>query len=172
MLRPAALLQQLQGPPRSRDTTVAPPPWVWPARPPTHQPLLPSPNPNPTLQGLPSVTLKDNKTNADAIAVWDNATDTAYLLWKYTEESRDWLTDAAGIQARGSCSACSGRVCPRACCGAPPPAPLRAAATRATRRGARLLALPACCEERRCLLPAACCQPRAACCVLRAACQP
>ncbi|PSC72336.1 DCN1 2 [Micractinium conductrix] len=53
------------------------------------------------LKGLPSVTLKDNKTNADAIAVWDNATDTAYLLWKYTEESRDWLTDAAGIQIEG-----------------------------------------------------------------------
>lgn len=36
---------------------------------------------------------------ADAVVGWDNSTRTAYIFWKYTEEKRDWLTDAAGIQA-------------------------------------------------------------------------
>ena len=37
--------------------------------------------------------LKD-KSGADAIVAWDAATKEAIMLWKYTEEERDWLTDA------------------------------------------------------------------------------
>lgn len=53
------------------------------------------------LGGLPYKVLTDDKTDADAIVAWDNTTKTAHFLWKYTEESRDWFTDANGIQVEG-----------------------------------------------------------------------
>ncbi|EFN57857.1 hypothetical protein CHLNCDRAFT_143317 [Chlorella variabilis] len=53
------------------------------------------------LGGLPYTVLTDDKTDADAIVAWDNTTKTAHFLWKYTEESRDWFTDANGIQLTG-----------------------------------------------------------------------
>lgn len=53
------------------------------------------------LGGLPYSVFKDDKTDADAIVAWDADTQTAHFIWKYTEEGRDWLVDANGIQVAG-----------------------------------------------------------------------
>ncbi|KAL4418931.1 hypothetical protein ABPG77_005225 [Micractinium sp. CCAP 211/92] len=53
------------------------------------------------LGDLPYRILTDDRTDADAIVLWDDESRTAHFLWKYTEETRDWFTDANGIQREG-----------------------------------------------------------------------
>lgn len=53
------------------------------------------------LEDLPFRVLTDDRTDADAIVLWDDESKTAHFLWKYTEETRDWFTDANGIQREG-----------------------------------------------------------------------
>ncbi|KAI7836817.1 hypothetical protein COHA_009318 [Chlorella ohadii] len=53
------------------------------------------------LVDLPHMDVFDKRSGADAIVAWDNATRTAHFGFKYTEEQRDWVTDAAGIQVTG-----------------------------------------------------------------------
>ncbi|KAL4444355.1 hypothetical protein ABPG75_012092 [Micractinium tetrahymenae] len=58
------------------------------------------------LGNLPYRILTDDRTDADAIVLWDDESKTAHFLWKYTEESRDWFTDANGIQREGFIEDC------------------------------------------------------------------
>lgn len=62
------------------------------------------------LASIPHKVLKDNKTNADAVAAWDEATQTAFFLFKYTEEKRDWLIDANSVQVGGFVESCEALV--------------------------------------------------------------
>lgn len=74
------------------------------ANPANQPPPAPSPTRHPPVQ-----ILTDDRTDADAIVLWDDESRTAHFLWKYTEETRDWFTDANGIQARPrrACPPCS-----------------------------------------------------------------
>lgn len=45
------------------------------------------------LDGLPYVSV-DDETGANAIVAWNDTSKEIIILWKYTEETRDWLTDA------------------------------------------------------------------------------
>ena len=49
-------------------------------------------------QGLPYVALHDNNTNADAIVAWNETSKEAMFLWKFTNETRDWVTDAVAYK--------------------------------------------------------------------------
>lgn len=50
------------------------------------------------LQNLPFVSLHDPRTNADAIVAWNETSKGAIFLWKYTNETRDWVTDANALK--------------------------------------------------------------------------
>lgn len=66
---------------------------------------------NQTIFGdLPYRVLTDDSTNADAMVSWDEETKTAHFLFKYTEETRDWLTNANGIQREGFIEDCESIV--------------------------------------------------------------
>jgi len=51
-----------------------------------------------SLAGLPYRSLHDNRTNADAIVAWNDTSKEAIFLWKFTNESRDWFTDAVAYK--------------------------------------------------------------------------
>ena len=46
------------------------------------------------LGGLPSVPLQDAKTGGDAIVAWNETRKEAIFLFKYTNETRDWVANA------------------------------------------------------------------------------
>lgn len=50
-------------------------------------------------EDMPHIMMKDPETDGDAVVAWNESSATLYLLFKYTEESEDWLIDAQATQS-------------------------------------------------------------------------
>jgi hypothetical protein len=50
--------------------------------------------PSAAMLGLPYVTLEHPRSGGDAIVAWNDTSKEAIILFKYTNESRDWVADA------------------------------------------------------------------------------
>lgn len=59
-----------------------------------------STDPPASLMGLPHVTLEHPRSGGDAIVAWNETSKEAIFLFKYTNESRDWLADALVYKTR------------------------------------------------------------------------
>lgn len=51
-----------------------------------------------SLGGLPFLLLQDNKSSGDAIVAWNETAKEAIFLFKFTNETRDWVADALAYQ--------------------------------------------------------------------------